>query len=94
MYSEPLHPEDKSGFCLQSVQEETGSYKSKNEEFGLSRQPSFLTHWVCEQMFYLQFMHLTGLDSSGCPIPPELLLNISFQVVLMGASCLLELGEL
>lgn len=44
MCSEPLHPGDQSGFLLQSVHEETGSYKSKNEEFGVSRKPSFLTY--------------------------------------------------
>lgn len=52
-------------------------------------------------MFYLQLMHLTGPDYSSpslyifwVPIPPKLLLNTSFQVVLMSASCMLELGEL
>lgn len=99
MCSEPLHPGDQSGFHLQCVQEETDSYKSKNEEFGASRQPSFLTHCVCEQMCYLQVIRVGWVTavpvcaSSVCPIPPELQLNTSFQV-LMGASCLLQLDEL
>lgn len=62
MCSEPLHLGDHSGFHLQCLQEGASSYKSKNEEFGVSRQPSFLTHCVCEQMFYLQLMLFTGLN--------------------------------
>lgn len=65
MCSKSLYLGDQSGFHLQSVQEETVSHKSENEEFEVNRQPSFVTHWVCEQMFYLQFMHLSGLNYSS-----------------------------
>ena len=52
-------------------------------------------------MFYLQRVYLTGLNtailvcaSSESLIPPQLLLNASFQEVVTGASHLLEPGEL
>jgi len=52
-------------------------------------------------MFHLQLVYLTGLSaavlvhtSPDCLIPPQLLLSASSWEVVMGASHLLEPGEL